>query len=376
MKELHELNFPGANLKYHYWATSMKVAGKILHCTSPFTACINLRKDFCDAVDDFFQSGNLHNGFNVTNVTLIPKLVNPKKVSHFRPISLCNVVYKVISKIIANRIKPVLPRLICPTQAAFVPGRSIQDNNVLIQEIIQSFKRKKGKEGFFTIKIDLDALIKGDIKGISLSRGGPRLSHLFFVDDLILVGRANLDEAKGLWQCLEKFCDWSGQRINKLKTSIFFSGNTSNGMKRAIKQALGLNCAMGNVNYLGLPLFRNRQKDADLNFILDNLINKLHGWKLKSLSKAGRATLIKSVGLALPVYAMHTTKFSKKLASKIDGMVRDFWWGYEQGNRGICLKAWDHLCLLKSLGGLGFRKSLEMNQALLAKWGWDLLNEE
>ncbi|XP_060969906.1 uncharacterized mitochondrial protein AtMg00310-like [Cannabis sativa] len=57
-------------------------------------------------------------------------------------------------------------------------------------------------------------------------------------------------------------------------------------------------------------------------------------------------------------------------------MIRDFWWGCEQGNRGLCLKAWDRLCLPKSRGGLGFRKTLEMNQALLAKWGWALLNDE
>ncbi|XP_060959296.1 uncharacterized mitochondrial protein AtMg00310-like [Cannabis sativa] len=73
---------------------------------------------------------------------------------------------------------------------------------------------------------------------------------------------------------------------------------------------------------------------------------------------------------------MQTTKLSKKLASRIDGMVRDFWWGCGQGNRGICLKAWDQLCLPKSCGGLGFRKTVEMNQALLAKWGWALLTEE
>ncbi|XP_060965593.1 uncharacterized protein LOC133034514 [Cannabis sativa] len=293
-------------------------------------------EDFCEAVRDFFVSGVMHKGINATNLILIPKVPNPKKVTQFRLISLCNVVYMVISKIIANRIRLILPRVICPTQAVFVLGRSINDNDILVQKIIHSLKLKKGKEGLFAIKIDL-------VKAYDKLR------------------RATVAEAKGFWQCLEKFCEWSGQRVNKLKTSIFFSKNTSYGMRRGIMHELGINMADSNINYLGLPLFGSRQKNADFNFIVENLVLKLHGWKLKSLSKAGRATLIKLVGMALPIYTMQTTRLSKKLASKIDGMFRDFWWGCEQGNMGICLKAWDRLCLPKSRGGLGFRKTLEMN---------------
>uniref|UniRef100_A0A803PH86 Reverse transcriptase domain-containing protein n=1 Tax=Cannabis sativa TaxID=3483 RepID=A0A803PH86_CANSA len=378
--------------------------------------------DFCEAVLDFFHTGRMHKGVNATNIVLIPKVQNPKRPNHFRPISLCNVVYKVISKIIANRIKPLLPKLICPTQAAFVPGRNIHDNNVIAQEIVHSFNRKKGREGLFAIKIDLmkaydrmswgfidhvlacfgvpqefrawgdplspylfiwaaeilsrileNAQYEGIIQGIRLSRGGPIMSHIFFADDLILVGRANVEEAKGVWGCLDQFCSWSGQKVNTMKSSIFFSKNTLNVVKQRIRELLGLRSPEGNVNYLGLPLFRSRQKDADFNFILDKLTSKLHGWKAKSLSKAGRATLIKSVGLSLPLYAMQTTKLSNKLAAKIDGLVRDFWWGSEKGNHSLHLKAWDKLCLPKSLGGLGFRKSKEMNQAFLAKWEWNLL---
>ncbi|XP_060959169.1 uncharacterized protein LOC133030444 [Cannabis sativa] len=336
-------------------------------------------KDFCDAVTDFFLTGNFHRGFNTTNVTLIPKVPNPKKVSKFRPIALCNVIYKVISNFKApEKFRHCVRQ--CLTTTSFnllLNGRKISGFNpecgIRQGDPLSPYIFIWAAE--ILSRILENALNCGTIKGIKLSRDGPSLSHLFFADDLILVGGENLIEAKGMWQCLEKFCDWSGQSINKLKTSIFFSGNTSIGMKRSIKQALALNCGMGNINYLGLPLFRSRQKDADFNFILNNLVKKLHGWKLKLLSKAGRATLIKYVGLALPVYTMQTTKLSKKLASRIDGMVRDFWWGCEQGNRGICLRAWDHLCLPKSQGGLGFQKSLEMNQALLAKWGWDLLNE-
>uniref|UniRef100_A0A803PQ85 Reverse transcriptase zinc-binding domain-containing protein n=1 Tax=Cannabis sativa TaxID=3483 RepID=A0A803PQ85_CANSA len=60
--------------------------------------------------------------------------------------------------------------------------------------------------------------------------------------------------------------------------------------------------------------------------------------KAKTLSKAGRATLIKSVGLSLPLYAMQTTKLSNRLAAKIDGLVRDFWWGSEKGNQSLCCR--------------------------------------
>uniref|UniRef100_A0A803QEG0 Reverse transcriptase domain-containing protein n=1 Tax=Cannabis sativa TaxID=3483 RepID=A0A803QEG0_CANSA len=382
--------------------------------------------DFCEVVSDFFFTCVMHKGVNATNLVLIPKVQNPKRTNHFRPISLCNVSYKVISKIIANRIKPILPRITSLTQSAFVPGRNIQDNNVIVQEIIHSFKRKQGKGGFFAIKIDLvkaydkirwqfidhvlycfdvppmfrnwisqcisttslsvclnggqilsrlleEALRSGNIKGISPSRGGPILTHIFFADDLILVGRASVVEAKKFWQCLENFCAESGQQVNKLKTSIFFSNNTPVGVRKEIKEALGIGSSDGNVKYLGLPLFRSKQKDADFNFIQYNLTSKLQGWKAKLLSKAGRATLIKSVGLSLPMYAMQTTKLSNRLVTRIDGMVCDFWWGFEKGNHGLHLKAWDKLCLPKSRGGLGFRKTKEMNLAFLAKWGWNLL---
>uniref|UniRef100_A0A803QNW0 Uncharacterized protein n=1 Tax=Cannabis sativa TaxID=3483 RepID=A0A803QNW0_CANSA len=140
-------------------------------------------------------------------------------------------------------------------------------------------------------------------------------------------------------------------------------------MKIGIKEALRIGSPVGFIKYLGLPLFRSRQKDADYNFILDNLTSKLQGWKVKTLSQAGHATLIKYVGLSLPMYAMQTSKLSNCLVSKIDGLVRDFSWGFERGNHGLHLRAWDKLCLPKSLGGLGFRKTREMNQDFLAKWG-------
>uniref|UniRef100_A0A803PQ89 CCHC-type domain-containing protein n=1 Tax=Cannabis sativa TaxID=3483 RepID=A0A803PQ89_CANSA len=68
----------------------------------------SVESDFCEAVLDFFQTGRMHKGVNATNIVLIHKVQNLKRPNHFRPISLCNVVYKVIYKIIANRIKPLV----------------------------------------------------------------------------------------------------------------------------------------------------------------------------------------------------------------------------------------------------------------------------
>ena len=75
--------------------------------------------------------------------------------SDYRPISLCNVIYKLIAKCLANRLKPHLPDYIHPTQQAFIEGRRISDNVIVAQEITHSFALSTWKEKAFMLKIDL-----------------------------------------------------------------------------------------------------------------------------------------------------------------------------------------------------------------------------
>ncbi|GJW89182.1 RNA-directed DNA polymerase, eukaryota, reverse transcriptase zinc-binding domain protein [Tanacetum coccineum] len=101
-----------------------------------FTSCFFKKawniigSDICDAVREFFISGKLLKEVNATMISLIPKMNTPNKVSEFRPIACCNVLYKCISKILTNRIKSGLEKVVSINKSAFIPGRSI--NNVAI----------------------------------------------------------------------------------------------------------------------------------------------------------------------------------------------------------------------------------------------------
>lgn len=77
-------------------------------------------------------------------------------IANYRLISLCNTVHKIITKIIVARIRPYLEKLISPLQAAFVPGRKGVDNAIIVQEVIHSLGKKKGKVGHMALKIDFE----------------------------------------------------------------------------------------------------------------------------------------------------------------------------------------------------------------------------
>lgn len=108
------------------------------------------------AVKEFFNMGVMPAGVNETAIVLIPKVDQPVELRDYRPISLCNVLYKVVSKCLVNRLRPILDELISPNQSAFVPGRMITDNALIAFECFHSIqKNKKLSSATCAYKLDL-----------------------------------------------------------------------------------------------------------------------------------------------------------------------------------------------------------------------------
>ena len=106
-------------------------------------------------VTSFFQAGRMPVEVNNSFIVLIPKSQSPTSFNHYRPISLCNVVYKIITKPLMSRLRKILHKLISPTQVAFILGRWIAENQIIVQEMLHSFKTRKVKYGLIVVKIDL-----------------------------------------------------------------------------------------------------------------------------------------------------------------------------------------------------------------------------
>lgn len=112
--------------------------------------------DLIPFIQGVFRAGTFPDELNKFLICLIPKVEQSKSVKQFRPIGLCNTIYKLITKLLVNRLRPILQDIISPHQNAFIARRGSDINFTAANEVMHSMKSKKGKKGWFALKIDLE----------------------------------------------------------------------------------------------------------------------------------------------------------------------------------------------------------------------------
>ncbi|KAE8732459.1 hypothetical protein F3Y22_tig00002058pilonHSYRG00012 [Hibiscus syriacus] len=207
---------------------------------------------------------------------------------------------------------------------------------------------------------------KGLWKSFKCLRGGVKLSHLFFTDDLLLFAEAKADQMNNIRSCLHEFSR-AGVEVNLQKSKKFISPNVNSNMARDLSHLCGISLTDDLGTYLGVPIIHKRVNAGTHAPLIDKVMRKLAGWKGRVLSMAGRRTLIEAVSNAIPIHTMQTAILPVVVSKKLDSLSANFLWGGDIVYAHNHLVSWGKVCRSKKMGGLGLRKIRDMNYALMAK---------
>ncbi|XP_021605634.1 uncharacterized protein LOC110610068 [Manihot esculenta] len=370
---------------------------------------------------------------NETVLTLIPKIVCPEFISQFRPISLCNVLYKLVTKVLINRLKDVLSSLIGLEQSSFVPGRQIIDNIVVFQEVLHTMRTFKRSGSFMAIKIDLekaydrlnwdfiqwvlgsyhfsDAWISNIMNCIRTSsmsvlwngeklesfkstrgvrQGDPMSSYLFVMC---------IEQLSRMFKQLVRQCRWKSIPISSngpMISHLMFADDMVLFAEASVEQSdLILSClddfakASGQkVNLAKSSLYLSPFVDSDLASLLSSRsgipltadlrkylgVPSIHG--RISVSTYGsildkmRGKLDGWKARALKSWTTNSALLPISLCNEMEKICKTFIWHGKDMKPAVHLINWDTMSLPKRLGGLGIRNMRQMNQALLGKLCW------
>ncbi|XP_042950104.1 uncharacterized protein LOC122282219 [Carya illinoinensis] len=158
-----------------------------------------------------------------------------------------------------------------------------------------------------------------------LRQGDPLSPYLFLICVEGLSQMATLNEWRSMYEILEGYEKASGQKLNKQKTSIFFSTNTKENVKSEIYKEAGSYICDRYEKYLGLPAIVGRSKYNALRGLKERVWKRIQNWKNGFLSKVGKEILIKAVLQAIPTYTMSVFKLPQRLCGEIEQLFSKFW---------------------------------------------------
>nr|GFA60888.1 RNA-directed DNA polymerase, eukaryota, reverse transcriptase zinc-binding domain protein [Tanacetum cinerariifolium] len=277
-----------------------------------------IEDDVLEAVNYFFQNGYCQKGGNSSFIALIPKIPGAKMVEDFKHISLIGSLYKIIAKLLTNRLVTVMSDLVNEVQSTFIVNRQILDGPFMLNEIIHWCKSKKKQTMIFKVDFEkaFDSFRLDSLDDVMTNFGfGTRwrdwiISCLKSSSGSILVnGSPTLEFQfyKGLKQGdpLSHFLDiLVMESLNLSLHNVVYAGLFKGSMVEAAASNIGCMALNLPFSYLGIIIGGNISRIKAWDDVINKVICRLSKWKMKIISIGGRFTLLKSVLGASPIYFM------------------------------------------------------------------------
>nr|GEW74079.1 putative RNA-directed DNA polymerase, eukaryota, reverse transcriptase zinc-binding domain protein [Tanacetum cinerariifolium] len=346
---------------------------------------------------------------NASFIALIPKSPGAKMVKDFRPISLIRSLYKIIAKLLANRLVTIVGDLVNEVQYAFIANRQILDGPFIFNEIIHWCKARKKqsmifkvdfKKAFDSVRWDfLDDILNNF--GFGLKQGNPlssllsilvmeslhlpfhnvvtaglfngivldptlQLSHLFYADDVVFLGHWSESNLSTIIHVLDCFFRAFCLRINLHKSKLIGIVVDSSLVYDAANK-IGCMAIKLPFSYLGLNIGDHMSRINAWDNVINKVLFRLSKWKMKSLSISGRLTLLKSGLGSTHLYYMSMFKVPIQVLKKLESIRSHFFNGVDPNVRKMTFVKWSNVLASKKKGGLGVPIFYGLNRALIFK---------
>ncbi|XP_010327536.1 uncharacterized protein [Solanum lycopersicum] len=261
-----------------------------------------------------FHEDMFERSFNATFIRLIPKKKGAKELQDFRPISLIGIIYKIFSKVLAERLKGVMTKLVDSQEMAFIKVRQIMDAVLVANEAMRS-RQKQGKPGILC-KLDIEKAY----------------DYVYWAYLLGMLNRMGFGQKWINWMKNKKilrvifvlFEGMSGLHINWGKSFLYPINEVIT--MQSVNAIPGGEIGSLPTMHLGMPLGANSKSNEIWNNVVEKCEKKLARWKRQYLSLGGRLTLINSVLDSLPTYMMSLFPIPAKIISRLDRIRKKFLW--------------------------------------------------
>ncbi|KAH1228732.1 putative ribonuclease H protein [Glycine max] len=204
---------------------------------------------------------------------------------------------------------------------------------------------------------------------ISICNRGPKLSHLAFADDIMLLSRGDIPSMSTIFSKLQHFCRVLGASISSDKSAIYSAGIRTHELSH-IQQLTGFSLGGFPFRYLSVPLLSSRLNVCHYAPLLSKITGLIQGWSRKSLSYAGKLELIRAVIQGIVNFWIGIFPLPQSVMDRINASCRNFLWGKVDIGKNKPLVAWSVVCSPKKKGGLGLfnLKDWNLKDSLWVRW--------